>query len=123
MGVAFQLRDDVLGLFGESIVAGKPCDCDLSAGKRTYPVLAAYMRAPEDVKREFDVLWSCGETHNGSLKRAQHLVRRHGGLAATDRAVDRASRIARGALKRFTPDNHFRQLLDELINLLTHRDY
>ena len=123
MGVAFQLRDDVLGLFGESRVAGKPCDCDLVAGKRTYPVIAAYTRAPEDAKCEFDELWSCGQTHNGSLKWAQRLVTRYGGLAATDRAVDRASRIARGALRCFPPDNHFRQLLDELINLLTHRDY
>lgn len=35
LGVAFQLRDDVLGVFGEPAVTGKPAGDDLRSGKRT----------------------------------------------------------------------------------------
>ena len=35
MGVAFQLRDDVLGVFGDPAVTGKPSGDDLRSGKRT----------------------------------------------------------------------------------------
>jgi len=35
LGVAFQLRDDVLGVFGDPAVTGKPSGDDLRAGKRT----------------------------------------------------------------------------------------
>jgi geranylgeranyl diphosphate synthase type I len=122
MGVAFQLRDDLLGLFGEPRVTGKPCDCDLIQGKRTFPVLAAYLRAPRAVRGEMDELWSRNGTQEDALDRARHIVCAYGGLAATERAIDRASRIARGALQSFPQDNPFRRLLNELIQVLTRRD-
>ncbi|MEZ3160891.1 polyprenyl synthetase family protein [Microbacterium sp. BWT-B31] len=42
LGMAFQLRDDVLGVFGDAAVTGKPSGDDLREGKRT--VLVAYTR-------------------------------------------------------------------------------
>jgi geranylgeranyl diphosphate synthase, type I len=42
IGMAFQLRDDVLGVFGDEAVTGKPSGDDLREGKRT--VLIAYAR-------------------------------------------------------------------------------
>lgn len=42
VGMAFQLRDDVLGVFGDTAVTGKPVGDDLREGKRT--VLVAYAR-------------------------------------------------------------------------------
>jgi geranylgeranyl diphosphate synthase type I len=41
LGVAFQLRDDVLGTFGDPRATGKPCGGDLRKGKRTALVLEA----------------------------------------------------------------------------------
>ena len=41
IGVAFQLRDDLLGVFGDPSVTGKPAGDDLLAGKRTALLAAA----------------------------------------------------------------------------------
>jgi geranylgeranyl diphosphate synthase type I len=41
LGVAFQLRDDVLGLFGDARTTGKPWGADLRKGKRTALVIEA----------------------------------------------------------------------------------
>ncbi|MBW0017369.1 MAG: polyprenyl synthetase family protein [Mycobacterium sp.] len=41
LGVAFQLRDDVLGVFGDPMVTGKPSGDDLRSGKRTVLVAEA----------------------------------------------------------------------------------
>ncbi|MEU2225973.1 polyprenyl synthetase family protein [Streptomyces sp. NPDC018347] len=41
LGVAFQLVDDVLGIWGDPAVTGKPVGGDLREGKKTFPVLAA----------------------------------------------------------------------------------
>ena len=46
LGVAFQLRDDLLGVFGDPAVTGKPAGDDLREGKRT--LLVALARAHPD---------------------------------------------------------------------------
>ncbi|NLE79067.1 MAG: polyprenyl synthetase family protein [Rhodococcus sp.] len=45
IGIAFQLRDDVLGVFGDPVVTGKPSGDDLRAGKRTVLFATALQRA------------------------------------------------------------------------------
>ena len=45
LGVAFQLRDDLLGVFGDPAVTGKPVTGDLREGKRTVLVAVATSRA------------------------------------------------------------------------------
>lgn len=45
LGEAFQLRDDVLGVFGDPAVTGKPAGDDLREGKRTVLVARAMARA------------------------------------------------------------------------------
>jgi geranylgeranyl diphosphate synthase type I len=45
LGEAFQLRDDVLGVFGDPAETGKPAGDDLREGKRTYLVATAFALA------------------------------------------------------------------------------
>lgn len=51
LGEAFQLRDDVLGVFGDPALTGKPAGDDLREGKRTFLVAAAG-EATDDAGRE-----------------------------------------------------------------------
>ncbi|SNC60678.1 geranylgeranyl diphosphate synthase, type I [Kytococcus aerolatus] len=52
LGVAFQLRDDVLGVFGDPEATGKPSGDDLREGKRTALVVGALdAAAPADAER------------------------------------------------------------------------
>jgi len=123
VGLAYQLRDDVIGLFGDERVAGKAADGDFVQGKRTLPVLAAYTRAPASAREELEQLWALPPEAKdaAALARARALVEEYGGRAACERLVERASRSGRRALHALPDQGGVRDLLDTLITRLAHR--
>jgi geranylgeranyl diphosphate synthase, type I len=121
MGLAYQLRDDVLGLFGNTEASGKCADADFVEGKRTFPVVAAYLRAPVSVRCELEALWTVRATDAVGLARARSLVASYGGLAATERLIDRATRSARAAVAVLPPGGGAAAVLDDLLVLLSRR--
>jgi geranylgeranyl diphosphate synthase type I len=123
VGLAFQLRDDLIGLFGDESVAGKAVDGDFVQGKRTFPVLAAYLRASASAREELERLWTLPpEAKDAAARaRARALVEEHGGRAACERLVERASRAGRKALHALPAQGGVRDLLDTLITRLARR--
>jgi geranylgeranyl diphosphate synthase, type I len=123
VGMAFQLRDDLIGLFGDESVAGKAVDGDFVQGKRTFPVLAAYLRAPASAREELERLWTLPPEakDTAARARARALVEEHGGRAACERLVERASRAGRKALHALPAQGGVRDLLDTLITRLARR--
>lgn len=121
LGLAYQLRDDLIGLLGDPALAGKSTDGDLTQGKRTFPVLAAYTRAPPAIRNQMDALWADGVSDPASLARARLLVTTHGGVSATERLIDRATRSARRVIAALPHGGGFRDLLDSLVLSLSQR--
>ncbi|MBQ0827227.1 polyprenyl synthetase family protein [Streptomyces sp. RG38] len=82
LGVAFQVVDDLLGVWGDPEVTGKPVHGDLRHRKKTYPVLAA-LAGGGPAARELAVLLEGAEPLEGAVaSRAACLVEEAGGLAA-----------------------------------------
>jgi geranylgeranyl diphosphate synthase type I len=95
-GLAFQMVDDVLGIWGDSTVTGKPVGADVARGKKTLPLLhglersaelrsimAQAVRSEDDVRRATAILEQVG-----SREYAEQAARRHHeqALAALARA-------------------------------------
>lgn len=121
LGLAFQLQDDLIGFFGDVARAGKPGDGDFRQRKPTFPVVAAYMRAPVAARHALDALWSSGATDDAACAQARKLVEGHGGRRATEHAIRRASASARRTLARLPGPADARQRLDQLIVALVDR--
>ena len=47
LGMAYQVRDDILGIWGESSRTGKPAGADIRARKKTLPVVFGLENSPE----------------------------------------------------------------------------
>jgi len=54
LGIAYQLRDDLLGVFGDAAVTGKPSGDDLREGKRTVLIALARQNMDEQARRVLD---------------------------------------------------------------------
>jgi geranylgeranyl diphosphate synthase, type I len=74
VGEAFQLRDDILGVFGSPAVTGKPCSTDLLDRKATSVVVAAHQMADAPTRKEFDKLMTCENLDDGALERWRSLI-------------------------------------------------
>jgi geranylgeranyl diphosphate synthase type I len=87
LGLAFQLVDDLLGIWGDPQVTGKPVLSDLRARKKTLPVVAA-LAARTPASAELHALLSDPDGHDEpQLVRAAHLIEAAGGRAwATNEA-------------------------------------
>ena len=93
LGVAFQIVDDVLGIWGDPAVTGKPVHGDLRERKKTHPVLAA-LDAPVPAARRLAVLLESVDTPDRHSRAGR---RRSSGTRA---AVRRPSRRPAGMSRR-----------------------
>ena len=122
VGMAFQLRDDLIGLFGDDKVAGKDGGGDFMEAKRTFPVIAAWTRADGAGRAQLEALWHSPHKTPEQLVQARALVCAHGGDAATERVISRMTRGARRTLALLpTQGTGARTVLDALMAKLQKR--
>ncbi|NEE03503.1 polyprenyl synthetase family protein [Phytoactinopolyspora halotolerans] len=116
LGVAFQLTDDLLGIWGDPASTGKPVGSDLASRKMTLPIVAA-LAAENEAGAELNERYpgrgplyaSAGRTDgvdppDDEVVRMVELVERAGGRRWAQAEAERRSRLALAALDRAGPD-------------------
>ena len=74
IGEAFQMRDDVMGVFGSPAVTGKPAGSDLAERKATSVVVAAQQMADATIRRQFAELTSAEELDDSDIAHWRTLI-------------------------------------------------
>lgn len=80
LGVAFQIRDDILGTFGTREKLGKPVGSDLEEGKRTILTYFALEKASDAERRAMEALLGKRRPSDGDAKRFRDLLLKTGAL-------------------------------------------
>jgi len=91
LGMAFQLLDDLLGIWGEPGETGKSSADDLRQGKKTYPVLLGL-----EASAEFAHLWAAGRSGPPEIVPLQRALE---GCSADRRTRERAEAYTREAMR------------------------
>jgi geranylgeranyl diphosphate synthase type I len=121
LGIAFQLRDDMLGVFGDPGLTGKPAGDDLREGKRTVLVTLARQRLPGSARRLFDELIGDAELDGAQIAMLQTAVRDSGAVEDIERIIDREVANALAALADAPLTRAARDQLAELAAAVTAR--
>ncbi|MGO1548724.1 MAG: polyprenyl synthetase family protein [Nesterenkonia sp.] len=103
VGVAFQLRDDLLGVFGDPATTGKPVGDDLREGKRTELVAYGLFRSSAAASAKLASMLGRAELNEDDVDVAREILRSCGAVAAVESEIDAAvqqSVHAEGALRR-----------------------
>ncbi|GFG69831.1 bifunctional (2E,6E)-farnesyl/geranyl diphosphate synthase [Mycolicibacter senuensis] len=123
LGVAFQLRDDVLGVFGDPAVTGKPSGDDLRSGKRTVLVAEAVELADKsDTAAAERLRASLGTALTDTqVRELCDLIEAVGALAAVEDRIDTLTRRAMTALAAAPIDEVAKAGLTGLARLVADR--
>ncbi|MFH1142927.1 MAG: polyprenyl synthetase family protein [Candidatus Eisenbacteria bacterium] len=84
VGIAFQVQDDILGLFGEERVLGKPVDSDVREGKKTLLIVHAYQEASPAERRFLERTHGNENIGRGELEEVRRIVRETGALERSE---------------------------------------
>ena len=117
LGAAFQVQDDILGIWGDEAVTGKSAATDLAEGKLSLPVVYALNR-----KGRFASRWSKPRSSPGQVAVLRSLLEKEGALAYTRAQAKRLTNAAMAELEALHPAGQAGEALRELaLRLLTRR--
>jgi len=120
LGEAFQLRDDLLGVFGDPSVTGKPAGDDLVEGKRTVLVALALDAAPAAAAGELDQALGT-PLSTDDVERLRAIIDESGAHAQVEAVIEQLSDLALAALDKADIDDAAREVLRGLASAVTHR--
>jgi geranylgeranyl diphosphate synthase type I len=97
LGVAFQMRDDVLGVFGEPEVTGKPAGDDLRESKPTALVAEAILAASQAQRITLDLIGT-PNLDASKIDEIRRVIVDTGALESVERRIGELTESAIGAL-------------------------
>jgi geranylgeranyl diphosphate synthase type I len=120
LGEAFQLRDDLLGVFGDPAATGKPAGDDLIEGKRTVLVALALDAASGADAARLDA--SLGRSlDDAQVAELRDVIDSSGAHAQVEAVIGELAELALAALDRAHIDDRARRVLRELASAVTDR--
>jgi geranylgeranyl diphosphate synthase type I len=121
LGEAFQLRDDVLGVFGDPAQTGKPAGDDLREGKRTYLVAAAFEAAGDPERAVLEARLGDPALDPAGVATLRHVITSTGALDRTEARIAELTSVALDALAATKIDEGAREVLVDLAAAATAR--
>jgi geranylgeranyl diphosphate synthase type I len=121
LGEAFQLRDDVLGVFGDPAVTGKSVDDDLREGKQTLLIALAEERADDAGRRLLHDLLGNADAGSDEFDALRRLIENTGARARVEERITERTALARAAITAAPIADDARAALDALAVAATTR--
>ena len=116
LGLAFQVQDDILGIWGDESVTGKSAASDLVEGKNSLPVLYALEKNGDFAKR-----WRQGPIPQAEVGAAAVMLENEGGKSYAEKMSAELTQKALGYLNQADPQGEAGEAIRGLANMLLKR--
>jgi geranylgeranyl diphosphate synthase type I len=122
LGEAFQLRDDLLGVFGDPSLTGKPAGDDLREGKRTYLIAAALEGTDANGRAVVEAKLGDPELDGDGVERLREIIVASGAQKRTEDRIEKLTASALDALSSAPIEADSEAVLRGLARAATRRD-
>jgi geranylgeranyl diphosphate synthase type I len=116
LGLAFQVQDDLLGIWGDAALTGKSTESDLLTGKKSLPVLYGISQKGRFAKR-----WAEGPIRQEEVSQLAKVLEEEGAYSFTQNTSEKLTEQALQALSEAHPEGEYANALIELANYLINR--
>jgi geranylgeranyl diphosphate synthase, type I len=123
IGIAFQIQDDVLGLYGDEAMLGKPVDSDVKEGKKTLLFVHARERAGDDDRRFLERVHGNPAIGADDLDRVRGIVRATGALARSEEMARALVAQGKAHIAEITAEPRWQRVLAGVGDYLIERRY
>lgn len=121
LGEAFQLRDDILGVFGDPKVTGKPAGDDIREGKRTV-LIAVTMENSTSAERKVVTSALGNQSLSATeVEEIQGIIRSTGALSEVEKLITELTSEAIFTLQQSTVEGRIANVLEEMAIIATQR--
>ena len=115
LGLAFQIQDDILGIWGDAGLTGKSSESDLLTGKKSLPILYALNN-----RGEFAARWQQGAITENEVEHLAALLEEEGAKSYAQNVAVKLHQEAIDSLDKAEPSaiagNNLRILVETLLN-------
>ena len=116
LGLAFQVQDDILGIWGNEAITGKSVASDLLEGKKSIPVLVGLNK-----KGKFAQRWANGPIQPDEVEELSRLLASEGAYAYTHELSKQMTDLAINSLREADPQGDAGETLMDLADKLIRR--
>ena len=121
LGEAFQLRDDLIGVFGDPVKTGKPAGDDLREGKRTVLVAITLSRSNSSQRREFLKYFGQKDLDSRGVHSLRQIISDTGAFTEVENMIEIMSFKAQEAITHGELNSRALGLLNDLAVAATQR--
>jgi geranylgeranyl diphosphate synthase type I len=125
LGEAFQLRDDLLGVFGDPAVTGKPAGDDLREGKRTVLIAMTMERINDAQRKTLELALGNPSISEAEIQELQSLIENSGAREQVEKLIteltDKAISVLRETSNGSTINTNVADALEQMAIIATQR--
>ena len=121
LGLAFQIQDDVLGIWGEADVTGKPVADDIRSRKKSFPVVYAFDHLDAESLARLRAIYASAPMSEGDVAAALALLEASGARDAAEAEAERRAGAAIDVIASLPLDRERRRDIEALASFFVHR--
>ncbi len=121
LGIIFQIKDDELGIYGDSIVTGKPVGSDISDGKKTLFRHFLMQKAEPLEKLKLRSLFGNPHLTPQDIRYVKEMLERYNIQESIQEELDIQAKIAEQEIREARIGDEYRTVLRELLDYSLHR--
>lgn len=124
LGIAYQIKDDIIGVFGDKKRTGKPVGTDIREGKATLLISKTLERADSDQKKIINSALGNEKIKIKEVSKVRSIIKETKSLEYSQDQVKKFSKSARANLKKIkVADERCRIFLEGLVDFMAKREF